>query len=118
MAAAVPAAVTFLVLDVPGGFQFRKAVQILHGFPSGPMTIPGGRGSLFEVSGVGGFGLPMVVVCAEQSTLPTGFHALAVIENGDAITVQGILSDCDLLRVRQGIYGGGGACTCPEYYPA
>ena len=26
------------------GFQFRNAVHILHGFPSGPMTIPGGRG--------------------------------------------------------------------------
>jgi len=67
VAAAVPTATAFVVLEMPGGFQFRKAVQILHGFPSGPMTIPGGRGSLFEVSGVGGFGLPIVVVCAEQS---------------------------------------------------
>ena len=25
------------------GFQFRNAVQILQGFPSGPRTIPGGR---------------------------------------------------------------------------
>ena len=62
VAAAVPAATAFLVLDVPGGFQFRKAVQTLHGFPSGPMTIPGGRGLLFEVSGVGGPGLPMTAV--------------------------------------------------------
>jgi len=29
--------------DDEGGFQFRKDVQILHGFPSGPRTIPGGR---------------------------------------------------------------------------
>ena len=27
-----------------GGFQCRNAVQILHGFPSGPRTIPGGSG--------------------------------------------------------------------------
>ena len=26
------------------GFQFRHAVQILHGLPSGPMTMPGGNG--------------------------------------------------------------------------
>jgi hypothetical protein len=25
------------------GFQFLHAVQILHGFPSGPMTMPGGN---------------------------------------------------------------------------
>lgn len=61
VAAAVPAATACLVLDVPGGFQFRKAVQILHGFPSGPRTIPGGRGVLFEVSGVGGFGSPIIL---------------------------------------------------------
>jgi hypothetical protein len=67
VAAAVPAAAAFLDFDVPGGFQFRKAVQILQGFPSGPMTIPGGRGALFEVSGVGGFGSPIAMVCAEQS---------------------------------------------------
>lgn len=28
------------------GSQYRNAVQILHGFPSGPRTIPGGRGLL------------------------------------------------------------------------
>jgi len=28
--------------DFAGGAQFRNAVQILHGFPSGPITIPGG----------------------------------------------------------------------------
>jgi len=50
VAATAPAATAFLVLDVPGDFQLRKAVQILHGFPSGPMTIPGGKGSLFEAS--------------------------------------------------------------------
>ena len=43
------AAVVFF--PVPGceddclGFQFRHAVQILQGFPSGPMTMPGGNGS-------------------------------------------------------------------------
>lgn len=26
-----------------GGLQFRKEVQTLHGFPSGPRTVPGGR---------------------------------------------------------------------------
>ena len=31
-----------------GGLQFRKEVHTLHGFPSGPRTIPGGR----EVVGV------------------------------------------------------------------
>ena len=35
--------VVFLDDDVEGGLQFRKEVQILHGFPSGPRTIPGGR---------------------------------------------------------------------------
>ena len=30
-------------VDEVGGRQFRKEVQILHGFPSGPRTIPGGR---------------------------------------------------------------------------
>jgi len=34
--------VAFLDEDV-GGLQFRKEVQILHGLPSGPRTIPGGR---------------------------------------------------------------------------
>lgn len=29
------------------GFQFRNAVHILHGLPSGPMTIPGGNGRDF-----------------------------------------------------------------------
>jgi hypothetical protein len=29
--------------SVVPGFQFRNAVQILQGFPSGPRTIPGGR---------------------------------------------------------------------------
>ena len=29
--------------DDEGGLQFRKEVQTLHGFPSGPRTIPGGR---------------------------------------------------------------------------
>ena len=53
VAATVPATTAFLVLDVPSGFQFRKAVQTLHGFPSGPMTIPGGKGSLFEAFEVG-----------------------------------------------------------------
>ena len=51
VAAAVPAATGRAVLDVPGGFRFRKAVQILHDFPSGPMTIHGGRRSFFEVWG-------------------------------------------------------------------
>lgn len=42
------AAVVFF--PVPGceddclGFQFRHAVQILQGLPSGPMTMPGGSG--------------------------------------------------------------------------
>ncbi len=30
-----------------GGFQYRNAVQILHGFPSGPRTIPGGSVASF-----------------------------------------------------------------------
>ena len=29
-------------LLVVGGFQYRNAVHILQGFPSGPITIPGG----------------------------------------------------------------------------
>ena len=29
-------------LVVTAGFQLRNAVQTLHGFPSGPITIPGG----------------------------------------------------------------------------
>lgn len=33
-------------LDVPG-VQLRNAVQILHGFPSGPITIPGGTAFFF-----------------------------------------------------------------------
>lgn len=59
VAAAVPTATAFFVLDVRGGFQFRKAVQILHGFPSGPMTVPGGKVSLFEVSEAERVGSPM-----------------------------------------------------------
>lgn len=35
-----------MLLDVRG-FQLRNAVQILHGFPSGPNTIPGGSGDFF-----------------------------------------------------------------------
>ena len=31
-----------------GGFQCRNAVHILQGFPSGPKTIPGGSGVVFE----------------------------------------------------------------------
>lgn len=31
-----------VVLVVVWGFQFRKAVQILHGLPSGPIIMPGG----------------------------------------------------------------------------
>jgi hypothetical protein len=44
----VPCAVVDSVLvDVEvdvGGFRFRKEVQILQGLPSGPRTVPGGRG--------------------------------------------------------------------------
>ena len=80
VAAAAPVATTFLVLDAPGGLQFRNAVQILHGFPSGPMTIPGGNGSLFEVFGVGWLGSPIMAVRAEQSML-LNRHRPAAIEN-------------------------------------
>lgn len=38
------------------GSQYRNAVQILHGFPSGPRTIPGGSGLLAL--------FPLVVVVA------------------------------------------------------
>ena len=31
-----------------GGFQCRNAVQILHGLPSGPRTMPGGSGGFLE----------------------------------------------------------------------
>lgn len=88
--ATVPAAAAFLVLDVPGGFQFRKAVQILQGFPSGPMIIPGGTDSLFEASGAGEFGSPIVVICAEQFASPDALRQV-VIESGrgrDVITAQ------------------------------
>ena len=61
VAAAVPVATAFLVLEVCG-FQFRNVVQILHGFPSGPMTIPGGSGSLLEVSDMGWLGSPIMLV--------------------------------------------------------
>ena len=32
-----------------GGFQLRKEVQILQGLPSGPSTVPGGRGRVIGV---------------------------------------------------------------------
>ena len=51
VAIAVPAAATILVLQAPGDLQFRKAVQILGGFPSG--AIPEGKGSLIEVERFG-----------------------------------------------------------------
>lgn len=40
----------FCVFFFPEGSQYRNAVQILHGFPSGPNTIPGGRGFEFFTS--------------------------------------------------------------------
>lgn len=36
------------VVPVPVGFQLRKEVQILHGLPSGPRTMPGGSGGALE----------------------------------------------------------------------
>ena len=38
-----------LVLVDMGGFQFRKDVQILQGFPSGPSTVPGRSGRVVPV---------------------------------------------------------------------
>lgn len=35
------------------GFQFRNAVQILQGLPSGPRTMPGGSGLLMLVFAFG-----------------------------------------------------------------
>ena len=43
--------------DDEGGLQFRKEVQTLHGFPSGPRTIPGGRGDLV-------LPLPLLINCS------------------------------------------------------
>ena len=49
-----PSALALAFEEVPclplgvGGFQCRNAVQILHGFPSGPRTIPGGSGAFLE----------------------------------------------------------------------
>ena len=49
-----PFGLAFAFEEVPGlavgvgGFQCRNAVQILHGFPSGPRTIPGGSGAFLE----------------------------------------------------------------------
>ena len=45
-----------------GGLQFRKEVQTLHGFPSGPRTIPGGR----EVVGVPSVLLLMLMVIVNR----------------------------------------------------
>ena len=85
MAAVVPVVTAFLVLDVPGGFQFRNAVQILHGLPSGPMTIPGGNGSLLEVSGVGWLGSPIMLVGGKRETV-----IFALLSNNHACAGSGI----------------------------
>ena len=51
--------------DDEGGLQFRKEVQTLHGFPSGPRTIPGGRvGAGPEVLIVG----PSKEICGQKKT--------------------------------------------------
>lgn len=56
-------ALAFCVFFFPEGSQYRNAVQILHGFPSGPNTIPGGRGFAFFTSLLP-FAFVVVVVAA------------------------------------------------------
>lgn len=64
-------ALAFCVFFFPEGSQYRNAVQILHGFPSGPNTIPGGRGFEFFTSLLPLAAFVLVVVPSEDELMVT-----------------------------------------------
>ena len=63
-----------LVLADVGGFQFRKEVQTLQGLPSGPRTVPGGRGRAVWVEPVD-FPVEVLVLLLIVGTRRPGIRA-------------------------------------------
>jgi hypothetical protein len=67
---------------VVGGRQFRKEVHILHGLPSGPRTIPGGRGDaavLLDILVVGSIRFWAAICRNPPQRRPLGVLTLVVI---------------------------------------
>ena len=89
-------AVVVVGLPAVGGFQFRKEVQILHGLPSGPRTMPGGSGRALEDAacavGLSALLVPVLIVAPRQSQTRSlvlrhraGFPALRLVSSRDVL---------------------------------